>query len=227
MSVLANHGIAMAGDRARHDAPVLRARQHRDPSRHGLPRDAVPRDPDPQVRGGGGQGGEADHLRPGPARRGRDRTPRKTRTSPFACTPSSPRGSPIGRGSSASIGKSRCPSCRSSPRWSGAGCEVDTERLRALSEELAVRMDALEREAHAEPPAARSTSSRRSRSRRSCSTRTGSGSRSGRRPRPASRPPRTRCSRTSPGSSPCPASSSTTAPSRSSVRPTRSRSGRA
>ena len=30
------------------------------------------------------------------------------------------------------------------------GVEVDTERLRALSEELAVRMDALEREAHAE-----------------------------------------------------------------------------
>ena len=107
---------------ARHHAPVLRARQHRDPSRHGLPRDPLPRGPHPQVRGGGGQGGEADHLRPGPARRGRAlrRGGRGGDPSPARLLHPAARGS--ARGSSASTARSRCPSCRSSPRWSGAGC---------------------------------------------------------------------------------------------------------
>ena len=49
--VLANHGVRLAGRRARHAAPVLRAREQR-PARHGLARRAPPRPQDHHLRRG-------------------------------------------------------------------------------------------------------------------------------------------------------------------------------
>ena len=104
---------------------------------------------------------------------------------------------------------------------------VDTERLRALSEELAVRMDALEREAHEEAGGPFNLQSPKQIQAILFD------------PDRLGLPVRTKTPTGQPSTAdavlqelareftPCPASSSTTGPCRSSARPTRSRSGRA
>ena len=85
MHVLANHGIAVRGVRARYAAAVLCAGEPQ-AARHGQPGAAPPGREDHQLRGGGRQGRGADRASSRSASSAPPSTQPRTRTSPCSCT---------------------------------------------------------------------------------------------------------------------------------------------